>query len=81
MTRLLDELAAGSILMSVEGEFRLQTRGSAEWQSDFTRRFGSIRNDATRIAGDRSAALRQAVGKALKGIELDPGPLQDAARF
>lgn len=73
VTRLLDELAGQGVLMAVEGEFRLQTRESAEWQSDFTRRFGSIRNDATRIAGDRSAALRQAVDKALKGVKLIQG--------
>lgn len=73
VTQLLEELAGKGILMSVEGEYRLQTRESAEWQSEFNRRFGSIRGDATRIAGDRSAALRLAVEKALKGVKLIQG--------
>ena len=81
VAQLLEELAGQGVLMSVEGEYRLQTRESAEWQSDFNRRFGAIRNDATRIAGDRSAALRLAVDKALKGVKLIQGVNKTPRKF
>lgn len=71
--QLLDRLVEKGTLMLVEGEYRLQTRESAEWQSDFNSRFGSIKADTTRIASDRAAALRLAVDKALKGIKLTQG--------
>lgn len=71
--QLLDRLVEKGTLMLVEGNTGYQTRESAEWQSDFNSRFGSIKADTTRIASDRAAALRLAVDKALKGIKLTQG--------
>ena len=71
--QLLDELVENGTLMLVEGEYRLQTRESAEWERDYRQRFGSIRGDTTRIASDRAAVFRQAVDKALKEIKLTQG--------
>lgn len=71
--QLLDKLVEKGTLMLVEGEYRLQTRESAEWQSDYNSRFGSIKADTTRIASDRATAMRLAVDKALKGIKLIQG--------
>jgi hypothetical protein len=59
--QLLDELVQNCTLMLVEGEYRLQTRESFEWERDYRQLFGSIRGDTTRIASDRATALRQAV--------------------
>lgn len=59
--QLLDELVQNCTLMLVEGEYRLQTRESFEWERDYRQLFGSIRGDITRIASDRATALRQAV--------------------
>lgn len=66
-------LVESGTLMRVDDEYRLQTRESAEWQQDFTRRFARLRADDMRIAGDRTDALRQAVAAALKGISLVQG--------
>jgi len=71
--QLLEELVENGTLMLVEGEYRLQTRESAEWERDYRQRFGSIRGDTIRIASDRGTALRQAVDKVLKGIKLTQG--------
>lgn len=70
---LLEEMLEQGTLMQVEGEYRLQTRESAEWEREYRRRHGSIKGDTPRIASDRAAALRQAVDKALKGIKLVHG--------
>ena len=79
--QLLDELVEKGTLMLVEGEYRLQTRESAEWERDYRQRFGSIRGDTTRIASDRRTALRQAVDKALKGMKLTQGVNRTPRKF
>jgi hypothetical protein len=70
---LLKELTEEGTLMEVEGEYKLQTRESAEWERDFRRSFGSIRGDTPRIASDRAAELRKAVSATLKKVRLTQG--------
>jgi hypothetical protein len=71
--KLLDGLVENGTLMLVQGEYRLQTRESAEWERDYRQRSASIKSDTMRIASDRAVALKQAVGEALKGVKLQQG--------
>ena len=70
---LLVELVEQGILMPLEDEYRLQTREGAEWEFDFTRRFATIRDSASRIESERSELFRGEIGRALKGITLVQG--------
>ena len=70
---LLEELVEDGILMPLGNEYRLQTREGAEWEADFNRRFASIRDNAPRIASERSELFRSEVGKVLKGLTLVQG--------
>nr|MBC8253540.1 BREX system P-loop protein BrxC [Ardenticatenia bacterium] len=70
---LLDDLVEDGTLMLVEGEYRLQTKVSAEWERDYRQRYGKIRGNTARIASDRATALRQAVDQALNGVKLTHG--------
>jgi hypothetical protein len=70
---LLSGLVDRGMLMVVEGEYRLQTRESAEWEQDFRRHFSRIVNDDGRIADDRATELRTAFATAIKDIRLVQG--------
>jgi len=70
---LLEQLVDAGTLMVVEGEYKLQTRESAEWERDFRQRFGAIKGDTIHIATERASALRLAVDNALKKVRLVHG--------
>jgi hypothetical protein len=70
---LLQDLVESGMLMQVVEEYRLQTRESAEWETDFQRRRARIRGDDSRIASDRASDFRSAISAALKGITLTQG--------
>lgn len=62
---LLQQMADAGRLMEIGGEYRLQTRESAEWESVYRSKLAKITNDDIRIAADRGTVLKLAVGKAL----------------
>ena len=70
---LLEELAEAGVLMQVEGEYRLQTRESAEWQQDFRLRTAKIVDNASLIETKRNDAFRAALNDLLKNIRLTQG--------
>jgi hypothetical protein len=61
-------MVEGGKLMSLDGEYRLQTREGAEWTGAYQSARARIIGDDARIASDRSRELREAVGKSLKGL-------------
>ena len=71
--QLLQSLVESGTLMQVGDEYRLQTRESAEWETDFQRRRARIRADDSRIASERAHEFRSAFTTALKGITLTQG--------
>jgi len=73
LSQLLQGLVEAGTLMQVGDEYRLQTRESAEWETDFQRRRSRIRADDSRIASDRANEFRSAITAALKGITLTQG--------
>src|SRR6266566_4547195 len=73
ISQQLQNLVEAGTLMQVGDEYRLQTRESAEWETDFQRRRARIRADDSRIASDRAHEFRNAITTALKGITLTQG--------
>ncbi len=73
LSQLLQGLVESGTLMQVDDEYRLQTRESAEWETDFQRRRARIRADDSRIASDRAHEFRSIFTSALKGIALIRG--------
>ena len=78
---LLQQLVDDGMLMLVGGEYRLQTKESAEWEKDYRARRARILGDDTRIATDRVAEFRGAIQKGLKGILLVQGASKTPRRF
>jgi hypothetical protein len=70
---LLAALVEAGTLMQVGDEHRLQTRESAEWEGDYRARRLRVLSDESRVASDRTAALRVAVDAALKRVTLAQG--------
>lgn len=65
---LLNGMVESGKLMSVDGEYRLQTREGAEWTAAYQSARARIFGDDARISGDRSRELREAVGRALRSL-------------
>ena len=65
---LLNGMVESGKLMSVDGEYRLQTREGAEWTAAYQSARARIFGDDARISSDRSRELREAVGSVLKGL-------------
>ncbi len=78
---LLERLVDDGVLMVIGGEFRLQTKESAEWERDFRTRRARILGDDARIASDRTAEFRVAIQKELKGIKLLHGTSKTPRRY
>ena len=78
---LLQQLVDGGLLMLVGGEYRLQTRESAEWERDRRARYQKIANDAMRLASDRLSEFRRAVGNTLKNVKLIQGASKAPRKF
>jgi hypothetical protein len=70
---VLQGLVDAGTLMLVGDEYRLQTRESAEWETDYRARHARIFADDSRIGSDRAAALRSEVAAALKGLTFTQG--------
>ena len=70
---LLESMVERGVLMQVEGEYRLQTRESAEWQQDFRLRANRIADNTSTIEIKRNDALRTALGTQIKNIRLLQG--------
>lgn len=65
----LEDLEEEGLLMSVEGEYRMQTRESQEWQNDFRGHFREIINQRDRLANIRHGALRNYADEALSRVK------------
>lgn len=69
----LAELVDAGTLMLVGDEYRLQTRESAAWESEYRNRLSRIQNDDAALASERAELLRARVGDSLKGLKLPHG--------
>ena len=77
LRKCIPELLAGMLesgeLMQVGEEYRLQTRDGAAWEQDYRKRNDAIAANDSRIASDRSTALRTACAQALKDVSFTQG--------
>lgn len=78
---LLDELAEAGKVMLVGEEYRIQTRESAAWESEYRSRLARIQGDEPAIAVERAALLRARVGEVLKGVKLLQGQSKVARKI
>ena len=70
---LLGQLVEAGRVIQVGEEYRLQTRESAAWESEYRNRLSRILNDDASLASERAELLRVRVGEALKGVKLPHG--------
>ena len=71
--KLLEELVEEGKLIMVDDEYRLQTRESAAWESEYRNRLAHIRNDVAALASERAELLHTRVDAALKGLWITQG--------
>jgi hypothetical protein len=69
---LLAELQAEGAVIEVGGEWRLQTKESADWQQAFSAAQAAETNDANGIGRTRASLLQQAIDAALTGATQVP---------
>lgn len=77
----LDDLVQVGTVMLVEGEYRLQTRESAEWEKDYRKRYARVAADDSRIASDRTTEFRTAINNAFKGLKFVQGASKTPRKF
>jgi len=66
---LLAALVEAGTLVPVGDEYRLQTRESSAWESEYRNRLSRIQNDDGALASERAELLRARVGEVLKGVK------------
>jgi hypothetical protein len=69
----LKQLEDAGLVMAVGDEYRLQTRESSAWNSEFRDQYNKVANDPQRLASERSDVLRKAAGDRLKLVKLAQG--------
>lgn len=79
--RVLEQMVEDGVLMVVGGEYRLQTKESAEWEREYRSRRARILADDTRIASDRTTEFRTAIQQELRGIKLLHGASKTPRRY
>ena len=65
---VLQTLVDAGTLILVDGEYRLQTPESIEWEEDYRGRLSQILGDNVRMASERGTAVRKALDTDLKGL-------------
>ena len=70
---VLQSLVDAGTLILFDGEYRLQTPESMEWDEDYRGRLSRILGDDVRMATERETAVREALGRDLKGLNFLQG--------
>jgi hypothetical protein len=70
---LLEQLVQGSYLIEVEGEYRLQTRESAAWNTEYQQRYAQLVNDDQRMAHERADRIRGGGTERVAGVKIPHG--------
>ena len=78
---VLQTLVDAGTLILFEGEYRLQTPESIEWETDYRSRFSRILGDDVRMASERETAVRQALATALKGLAFLQGVTKTPRKY
>ena len=70
---LLKQLEHDGLVMSIDNEFRLQTRESSAWHDEYRRELSELTGNPARIESERVTLFRKACGEALKTVRLRQG--------
>ena len=71
---------AGSLIL-FDGEYRLQTPESIEWETDYRSRLSRVLGDDVRMAAERETAVREALATALKGLTFLQGATRTPRKY
>ena len=78
---VLQKLVDDGTLILVDGEYRLQTPESIEWETDYRSRLSRIVGDDVRIASERETAINGALAKALEGLNFVQGATRTPRQY
>ena len=78
---VLQALSDAGTLILVDGEYRLQTPESIEWETDYRGRLSKILGDDVRMASERGTALKEALDTALKGLTFLQGATKTPRKY
>ena len=78
---VLQALVDDATLILVDGEYRLQTPESIEWDADYRSRRSWILGDEVRMASERETAMRMALATALKDLTFVQGASKTPRKY
>ena len=78
---VLQALVDEGRLILVDGEYRLQTPESLEWETDYRSRLSRILEDDVRMAAERETAMREALATALKRLTFLQGATKTPRKY
>lgn len=78
---VLQALVDNATLILVDGEYRLQTPESIEWDADYRSRRSRILGNEVRMASERETAMRMALATALKDLSFVQGATKTPRKY
>ncbi len=78
---VLQDLVDEGRLILVDGEYRLQTPESLEWEMDYQGRLSRILGDDVRMASERETAMRKTLATALKSLTFLQGATKTSRKY
>ena len=78
---VLQGLIDAGTLILFDGEYRLQTPESIEWETDYRSRLSRALGDDVRMAAERETAVRESLATALKGLSFLQGATRTPRKY
>ena len=78
---VLQGLVDAGTLILFDGEYRLQTPESIEWETDYRSRLSRVLGDDVRMAAERETTVREALAIALKGLTFLQGATKTPRKY
>ena len=78
---VLQALVDAGTLILFDGEYRLQTPESIEWETDYRGRLSRVLGDDVRMAAERETAMREALATALKRLNFLQGATKTPRKY
>ena len=78
---VLQGLVDAGTLILFDGEYRLQTPESIEWETDYRSRLSRVLGDDVRMAAERETAVREALATALRGLTFLQGATRTPRKY
>ena len=78
---VLQSLVDAGTLILFDGEYRLQTPESMEWEEDYRGRLSQILSNDVRMAVERDTAMREALATVLKGLTFLQGETRTHRKY